>query len=425
MHTRRAFLCGITGLLTGSGAPPRRQRAPRPDFLRVEKTRLYLGDREFRNVGVNVPDLFERFLTGAGANMRDILRRASEAGARFVRCWGTTWGPERFRRFEKEPGQWFAAFDAMLEAVQDAGMRLVPSLLWNPHMLSGYVRQTRDRKEYIVDTLRLNSVSGELALRYVTAVVERYRDDPRVLLWEIGNEYNLEADLSRQHDRAEGRPVRADNQIPTSDDVRDFLIRIARQIKQIDRNHPITSGNADMRPAAWHLHQAMRAHRDRTDPLDFPMDWRRDSFDQYRQMLAFYNPDPLDVLSVHQYPEAGEAFGWVEWSPDQAFHLPWTRTAADIIGKPLFVGEFGQTVWADGREQEAAWTRDFLRRLEAGAAPMAAVWAWEFEPDHPEHGPRSWGAQRTPELIRQLTAVNMALNAVAGAKAGREKARIF
>lgn len=424
MHTRRAFLCGATGLLAAGEAPPRR-RMPRPDFLRVERTRLYLGDREFRNVGVNMPDLFERFLIGDGVKARDVLRRAGETGARFVRCWGTTWGPERFALFEKEPGQWFAAFDAMLEAVQDAGMRVVPSLLWNPHMLSGYVQRKEGKNESIVDTLRLNSFSGALALRYVTIVVERYRDDPRVLLWEIGNEYNLEADLSRQHDRAEGRPARADNQIPTSDDVREFLVRVARQIKQIDRNHPVTSGNADMRPAAWHLHRAMRAYRDRADPLDFPMDWRKDTFDQYRQMLAFYNPDPLDIVSVHQYPEAGEAFGWVEWSPEQAFHLPWTRTAADMMGKPLFVGEFGQVVWAGGQEQEAAWTRDFLKRLESGAAPMAAIWAWEFEPDHPEHGPRSWGAQRTPELVRQLTAVNASLHAAITTRTGREKAQIF
>jgi hypothetical protein len=392
---------------TTTNAPQKdqaRKRPAKPVFLRAERTRLYFGKVPFRNVGVNIPDLFERFLRGEVESAIKSLQSAKAAGVRFVRCWGTTWGPEAFGTFEKEPDRWFAAFDAMLAAADAEGIFVVPSLLWNPYMLSDYTRRTTGKDEFIVDYLKPGSTSNALAVRYVTAMVERYKNDPRVLFWEIGNEYNLEADLSAQH---KPRPV---NQIVTSDHVRNFLIQIATRIKRLDKNHLITSGNADMRPAAWHLRQAMLANRENPDPFDYKMDWRKDTFRQYIEMLDFFNPPPIDIISVHQYPPGNETPLWLVENDDFAFVLPWTRTATDEIGRPLFVGEFAQKTFLEGRETAANWTHDFLKRLqEQEAAPLAALWVWEFNPNDPSQSPYSLAPTRTPELVRRLNAINAAI----------------
>jgi hypothetical protein len=395
--------------------PPRRQRPRQPLFLKTERTRLVLGQRLFRNVGVNIPDLFERFLRGEEESAKAALHSAQLAGVRFVRCWGTTWGAEGFGTFEKEPTRWFAAFDRMLEVAAAERIRVVPSLLFNPNMIPDYVRRMTGREEHIVDYLKPGSASNALAVRYVTAIVERYKNEPRVLFWEIGNEYNLEADLSAQH---KPRPA---NQIPTSDHIRDFLVQIATLIKRLDKNHLVTSGNADMRPAAWHLRQAMLANREKPNPHDYPMDWRKDSFRQYAEMLAFFNPLPLDIISVHQYPPGKETPDWIVENDDYAFVLPWTRTASDEIGRPLFVGEFAQKIFEDGKENRGLWTRDFLKRMEMDSAPVGALWAWDFRPDDPSQAPYSLSPARTPGIIRVLGEVNALILTAVTADAATRK----
>ncbi|HZO88875.1 MAG TPA: cellulase family glycosylhydrolase [Chthonomonadaceae bacterium] len=403
-----AWLAALALPAGAQKAPPAKPSVPKftENFLQVRGTDLWRGKFPFHNVGANLPDLFERFLHGEDAAAQSMLADAKAAGVRFARCWGTTWGPEDFGLFERDRARWLNAFDRMLTAAaNDNGISVVPSLLFNINMLPEYVRRTTGKDEQVVDYLRPGSASNALAIAYVTAIVTRYKDDPRVLMWEIGNEYNLEADLSAQWKR---RPA---NQIPTSDGIRAFLIQIATLIKRIDRRHPVTSGNSDMRPYAWHIRQAMLAHRNAPNPFDYPMDWTKDTFAQYQEMLDFFNPPPLDVISVHLYPTSREDTpNWLFKNDTLAATLPWTRTATDLLGKPLFVGEFDQEAVENNEELPMLWTHDFLLRMRLGAAPLAALWAWEFEQFRPpQPTPYTVSPQRTPALVRDLGAANQTI----------------
>src|SRR5437016_3738695 len=64
--------------------------APRT-FLTAKGTHLRMGPAIFENVGVNIPDLFERFLNGDDASAIKSLGDAKAQGVQLVRCWGTTW----------------------------------------------------------------------------------------------------------------------------------------------------------------------------------------------------------------------------------------------------------------------------------------------------------------------------------------------
>ncbi len=393
------------GAQTGKPAVRLPEAGPSLTFVRVLRhNQLWRGKLPFRNVGANIPDLFEQYLKGDEASANRSLADAKAAGIRFVRCFGTTWGPDDFGIFEQDRTRWLTAFDRMLAAADKAGIAVVPSLLFNIHMLPDYVRRTTGKDEQVVNYLTPGSASNTLAVAYVTAIVTRFKDDPRVLFWEIGNEYNLEADLSAQWKQ---RPA---NQIPNSDQVRAFLAQIATLIKQIDKKHPVTSGNADMRPYAWHIRQAMLAHRNAANPNDYPMDWTKDNFQQYVEMLGFFNPPPLDIISVHLYPTGNDTPDWLYKNDTQAATLPWARTAADLVGKPLFIGEFGQETTIDGQEAPMPWTLDFLARMQSNAAPVAAIWAWEFDQNQPPAPtPYTLSPQRTPKLVRALGQTNQAI----------------
>lgn len=401
------------GWLLASGPATTQQKAPQPPkllkpakpvFLTVRQKQLYLGEIPYRNIGVNIPDLFERFLHGDDASAVKALADAKAAGVHFVRCWGTTWSADGFGTFEQDPTRWMDAFDRMLAAANRDNIAVVPSLLFNPNMLPEYVRRTAGKDEQIVNYLTPGSASNNLAVAYVTAIVSRFANDPRVLFWEIGNEYNLEADLSAQW---KSRPT---NQIPTSDQICAFLIQIATLIHHLDKRHLVTSGNADMRPAAWHMRQAMLAHRGNPRPLDYPMDWTPDTFPEYREMLDFFNPPPLDILSVHAYPpEANDTPFWITEDGKHAFRLPWISYAAYALGKPLLVGEVGQKVFVSGKEQDTPWLLDALQRVEAGIVPIAAVWSWEFGQGNSDQTVYSLSPQNTPQLVKALTAANSAI----------------
>ncbi|MCW3096113.1 MAG: putative glycosyl hydrolase [Chthonomonadaceae bacterium] len=392
--------------------PPTVDRAR--DILRADHAQLFRGKLEFRNVGANIPDLFERYLSGDDTGAEKMLTDAQTAGVRFARCFGTTWGPAQFGLFTTDRARWLSAFDRMLLAADKHGIAVVPSLLFNIRMLPDYVQRTTGKQEGVVGFLTPGSVSNGLAITYVTAIVTRYRNDPRVLFWEIGNEYNLEADLSLQW---KSRPV---NEVPTSEQIRAFLAQIATVIKKVDPRHLVTSGNADMRPAAWHLREAMRTHKTAADPLNYPMDWTKDTLDQYIEMIAFFSPKPLDIVSVHQYapdPQSPDASGvsWLLPDHDHAVLLSWARVASQNLNQPLFVGEFGETFVKDGKALPALWTQDFMTRIPLGTAPLAAVWAWEFAQDG-KMTPNTLTPDTTPGLVGLLTTTNRTiLNDIIGA----------
>jgi hypothetical protein len=184
---------------------------------------------------------------------------------------------------------------------------------------------------------------------------------------------------------------------------------MARAIKRIDPHHLVTSGNADMRTYAWHLRRSMLAQRGKSDPLAWPMDWSKDTYEQYAEMLRFFNPAPLDIVSVHRYPAGKDVPSWLPVDDSRESMLVWSRKASERIGRPLFLGEFGATVYADGREQRSAWFEDCLAQLARGTAPIGAVWTWEYRSDDPAQGSLALSPEATPHLAQRLADVNRRL----------------
>lgn len=420
--TRKRFLAHLLGigLMAGLGnlgvdAVPaiELKEAPLPrhsPFLKVKGTQLVRSGRLFRNVGANIPDLFVRFLHGDDRGATQTLKNAASIGIEAVRCFGSTWLWDDFQIFEHDRSRWLKAYDRTVAAAGDNGIGLVPSLLFNIGMIPHYVRKYRGKpNEHVVDLCTPGSLSNRLAVEYVTTIVERYRDDARVLFWEVGNEYNLAADLSAQWKQ------RPNNEIPTSNNIRDFLHQMAALIRRHDSNHAITSGNADMRPYAWHIRQAMLKHQHNADPFNYPMDWRDDTFAEYKEMMRWFNPPPIDVVSVHQYPPkvSGDVGSWLkpkfDLNRDQM--LPYSRQVTDSMSCALYLGEFGGPVYQDGKEISSPFVLDVLRQVRASVVQLATIWSWEFYNGDPAQNPTTLSLTRTPQLAAIIRETNQGLSA--------------
>jgi hypothetical protein len=321
-------------------------------FLTRQGSELTLQGQPFREISFNKFDLFEQFVEPGYEHQGEdgvpaaaiALSQLHDEGYRVVRIMASPYYPAWFDDvfFDDDPQQqdakrriFFQRFDAMLDECDRNQIRVVADLVWNIENLADLGHGSLE------DGFRKPDAPGRARVNeYIRAVVSRYRDRPTIAMWEIGNEWNLFADLQKPEGVISGHAagdslhpgpvVRDARNNFTSDDLAAFYKDTALLIRSIDENHLISTGASSPRPAAMHLLLAARAHA--------PVDWTPDDAQQLEQYLEMMNPDPVDVISIHYYDEAMTSLGGKVGSPD---NLRFFAGAAQKMGKPLFIGEIG------------------------------------------------------------------------------------
>jgi len=136
-----------------------------------------------------------------------------------------------------------------------------------------------------------------------------------------------------------------------------------RQIKSLDPSRPVTSGYSLPRPAAMHL--TRRPEYGASGP-----DWTPDTKEETARTLIETH-QPFDIVSVHIYP----------LPQDNRFGLPQggqyrlvadADAAAKSAGKPLFIGEFGDTGGA------TPFMTHLLDEIVRHRVDYTAIWVWEY-----------------------------------------------
>jgi hypothetical protein len=379
--TGRSATCGVfTPLATQVG------------LLTRQGGELLLGGAPFHEVSFNKFDLLMQYVfTEHGQweqpsiesvhKAETALRDLQRHGFGVIRVTASPFYPSWFEDafFDADAGrqvqkrrEFFAAFDQMLDACDRHGIRIVASLVWNWEVLGDLGHHSLH--DGMVDRDPLGRQRVE---EYVREVVVRYRDRPTIAMWEIGNEWNLGADIQRAVGLFSGSPagdalhpgpvVRDARNNFTSDELATFLRDIATLIRSADPGHLITTGDSTPRPAAMHLLMAARA--------GLPVDWTFDSADELTEYLRLTHPDPIDVISIHYADDGMVSVGGTLGSPA---NLRFFKDAADAIGKPLFVGEIGY--WNGAGPWTAPPQIESLRQTLATIVnvklPLTLYWAY-------------------------------------------------
>jgi hypothetical protein len=357
-------------------------------------------------IGVNMPDLLWAYLgiaptTADGA--RKIMDDARAAGITHVRFVASGYWPINLTGptgWVSNPDAFFAAFDALVADAGARGLRLVPSLLWNPYMFPDFLG------EKVGQLFVPGTATRAMAEGYIRSIVSRYQGNDTILFWEIGNELNLQADIDVScnlnpdgscGDRPDqclytapplGTPACrnfADNFFSCNScrgvtspeqDLGQFSEAIAELIHALDPGRPVSSGDQYPRAAAYHMSRC-------PDCFVIPTD----SEDEYRIALANLHPHAVDVVSVHHY--LANDINRFDPSGDAGENLlAITKDAATSMGKILYVGEFGEVSDASftcfdqttvcGGSSQKIFTERVLDALVQYDVPYAAVWAWEF-----------------------------------------------
>jgi mannan endo-1,4-beta-mannosidase len=373
---------------TAAGAPATAVGTSR--FVRAEGAELTRAGTPFRAVGFNQPDLFTSLLLGGTEGRVKSFAAIDDAGrsqVRFLRFWASGFWPSEMKIYFEDKQAYWAVMDEVFRHAREQGVMLVPSIFWHSYLWSDLCDEPRGK---MVDP---QSKTYRAMRTYATELVSRYKDDPNVLMWEVGNEYFLEADLNAaDRPKAENagakrlgtRPKRALDDSLSTDMLLSFYTGMTTHIHSVDPNHLVTSGDRGPRPTSVSL----RKH--------FPKQvWQEDNLDDHLASLRNSQPKPLDVMSIHCYgnvdgrflPDEESSLGLrnVGGLSLRGFELmtAYARTA-NAAGMPLFVGELGQHTPHFIEDPEARFACAAIDLLEKEGADVIAIWVWHFPP-HPHH----------------------------------------
>lgn len=276
------------------------------EFVAASGTKLMLGGKEFRVIGVNVPHLSQgymgtwfhwRRIYGTRERMRQAIVEAILDAERhdlaFIRFFASPGYPKGTAElYLKDKDEYWRQMDELFDLCRAHNVRLVPSLgvlfKWN-----------LDCGELQTAVLDSSSRTHAATYGYVREFVTRYKDDSNILMWELQNEAFLRADVNVQD-----RPARPKGVYPPGfsnyrekytiedsfrfDDLVRFYKEMTTFIKTIDQNHLVTSGDSGVREES--------ACRRETFP-DFK--WRNDTLHEHLSNLLESQTEPLDVFSLH------------------------------------------------------------------------------------------------------------------------------
>ena len=344
---------------------------------------------------------------GRGGNFSEsvaALESARASGIRYFRFFASDWGPNK-AFWAQHQAQYWSEFDRLWDEIDRVGLSAIPSLgtdSWNAVANTVTPGLAEDANAPVVNS---TSVSRRLALEYFAQFVTRYRNRSSLLLWELGNELNLQVNLPPPHCGA--------SQCFNTSQMVSFTGVLADQIRKLDhRRRPISSGFSIPRPSAWHQEHcpfagtcdglvstnsrgtALRHELERRCSsnlaLPCPADpgssgyWGIDTREQWLSMLA-RQQQAVSIWSIHIYDKTEECF----FDPHNctvpsAALVADCANAASAAGAMLFVGEFGGPTpnYTGPSVASQAFPGAVLQAQVAdahahGAFGLSAIWAWQ------------------------------------------------
>jgi len=269
------------------------------DVLSIRGGQFYLDGQPFAEISFNKFDLFWQVYDqlAAGKTLGDdnpmvqaqdrALLELQEMGFRTIRIFALPWGPrgpESYADPEKRK-LLYEALEKSLDLCDKHDIRVVWSLGAKDFTDTkrvpgkGWVFGKEHKRELMSNP---QTRGRQLLYRYIDETVARYKHRKAVLMWEVGNEITLTADIG---DRA---GIRNGQRLPTLKDVAGFFDDVAKRIKATDPLRLVSTGGSHMREAQWNLYQRCS--------------WDKDTFEeQFKCFDLLYSKTAVDVIDVHSY----------------------------------------------------------------------------------------------------------------------------
>lgn len=243
------------------------------------------------------------------------LRTLSENGFRSIRVFvNNPWSANyNIRNTEEGKALYFQVMDTMFDMCDKYGIKVVATLKLDADMFlevenvnGTWVTVGEQRADLIADP---DSASRQNVYEFLDECITRYADRNTVLMWEVGNEILLDADIGHIVQQVQ----------PSAIQVGEFYSDITEYIHNIDKNHLVSSGDARLRAQQWNF-------------LKYTMSGGtvgvgNDTAEEQYQLMYIVNKG-IDVLSGHSQSASAAEF---------ATYMDYARS----FNKPYYVGEGG------------------------------------------------------------------------------------
>ena len=284
------------------------------------------GSQPFRHSGTNLFDIFwDGWDSTSSANMTTSLKSVRDAGATgfsvarvFAVPWGytSTWGWLN----ESTRDAYWSVVDTLLEECSRVGLQIIPSLGYgcadgtlacNPSVLC-------PGEAYRDLVINSSSCTRSIVIDYAVSFVQRYRSNPTILFWELGNEINLSFD-GCTYDKSPGAFFTAAEGLA-------FLDEYAAAIHAVDPLRPINSGMASPRLRARQLAATPGGGRNCVNPANpkgdcelycpgLAYDTQEDSVAVFESYYANRSANGMGIASLHWY-SCDPPYGNYSWCPE-------------------------------------------------------------------------------------------------------------
>jgi len=334
----------------------------------------------YRGIGVDYFDPFYRQIVNpSDTSYVAGFQALGQHDIPFVRFSATAYYPAELSLYQTNKTEYFRRMDGVVQAAQQAGVGLIPSMFWTYWAVPDLVGEHMDQWG------NSNSQTRQFMRNYVTDFVTRYKDSPAIWGWEFGNEFNLNANLPNGMNflppvnPSEGTPTsRTSADLLTHDEIRSAFTDFSNLVHSLDpHGRIIETGDSAIRAEAWHnLNQN---------------NFQTDTLAEQLQMLGDDNPANINTISTHIYN-------------DDIPRLSELAQLAQQLGKPMFVGEFGVSTNQPNQQQQF---EALLQSIEQNNVSLAAAWVYDspYDPDYS----MTYGNSLAYELA-DIEAANLAIS---------------
>jgi endo-1,4-beta-mannosidase len=170
------------------------------------------------------------------------LTSLKASGIRYFRFFASLWGPTHIY-WHKNSAAFWAEFDRLMGDIERLGLYCIPSIGYTDWFQVANLAFP-GLNETANDMVRNSTSRAQaLAFKYFEELVSRYQNRSAVLLWELGNELNLQVNLPP--------PWCGHEQCFSTQEMVKFTKELVSVIRRFDRLRPISSGFSTPRPSAW------------------------------------------------------------------------------------------------------------------------------------------------------------------------------
>jgi len=355
-------------------------------------------------VSMNMVDLYWTYSGMSPVNVSFAQQRMKDACSRgftFIRFSSLNFWPIDINAtYLANHSLYWQTMDQLINDAQSYNCLLMPSLFWQLYAFPDLFNEPTGQ----LFDLSQPSKARNAQVDYVKTFVQRYQNNPTIVAWELGNEYNLNVDLNATQQQPAIAPGRGTPAYRTAKDNITTDMYIQWQKLMVDTIHqyntinprPISSGNAITRSdATW-----LRDNYYNPNPPPITFDTREQFYN-----LSYYQNYYVDWISVHIYG-GNDNERWNYTDPYSADLLYDCQIAANYYSpaKFLYVGEFG-----DPLPGNRTFIKNVLAVMDNAKLTLGTIWIWEFYQDNSTTSSEySINIGRDDDIIQYVQAWNTA-----------------